>query len=141
MTQIDCETALALSAAGQKDKATEIFKRLSEQKFRDDDAEKRIAQAIAWKQLGDASKAEAIFDDLIAKLTPRLGGGDGGADFFAKFGEQQSRAKRKADTHYALGLALMYKGQIADAKENFKQALALNASLPWARYYLSQLEK
>ena len=28
MTQIDCETALAYLAAGQKDKAMEIFKRL-----------------------------------------------------------------------------------------------------------------
>ncbi|NLH18124.1 MAG: tetratricopeptide repeat protein, partial [Phycisphaerae bacterium] len=65
----------------------------------------------------------------------------GGADFFAKFGEQQSRAKRKADTHYALGLAQMHNGQTAGAKEHFKQALSLNASHTWARYYLSQLDK
>lgn len=140
MTQIDCETALAYAAAGHKENATEIFKRLSEQKFRDDDAEKRIAQAIAFKQLGDASKADAILDDLIAKLTARLGGGDGQADFFAKFGEQQSRAKRKADTHYALALAQMHKGNTSDSKENFKQALTLNASHTWARFYLSRLD-
>ncbi len=141
MPQIDCETALAFSAAGQKEKAMEIFTRLTDRKIRDDDAEKRIVQAMAWKQLGDAAKADAILDDLIARLSARLAGGDGTADFFAKFGEQQTRAKRKADTHYALGLARMHQGQSADAKEHFKQALTFNASHAWTRYYLSQIDK
>ncbi len=110
---------------------------MADLKVRDEEAEKRIVQAIAWKQLGDSPKSEAILDDLIAKLVQRLNGGDGQADFFAKFGEQQTRAKRKADTHYALGLALMHRGNISEAKENFKQALIHNASLTWPRFYLS----
>ena len=51
----------------------------------------------------------AIFDELIKTGTERLTRGED-ADFFAKFGEQQTRQAQQASAHYTLGLGYLGKG-------------------------------
>jgi Tfp pilus assembly protein PilF len=59
-------------------------------------------------------------------------------DFFAKFGEQETRQTRRAAGHYVLGLGLMGKGQIDQARNQFEQAINFNAGHTWARHWLSR---
>jgi hypothetical protein len=60
-------------------------------------------------------------------------------DFFAKFGERQSVAARKARSYYLLGLAELGLGDKAEAVGALEQAAALDPGLFWARYYLDRL--
>jgi Tfp pilus assembly protein PilF len=75
---------------------------------------------------------------LIASATKRLAG-DGQVDFFAKFGEQETRQTRRADAHYVLGLGLMRQAQMDEAKNQFEQAVNFNAAHTWAKYQLARL--
>jgi Tfp pilus assembly protein PilF len=61
-------------------------------------------------------------------------------DFFAKFGEQQTRQGQRAAAHYELGLGLLGQGRVEEAKNQFQQALNFNAAHAWARYYLTSSE-
>ena len=52
----------------------------------------------------------------------------GELDFFAKFGTQQSPAARKADAYWLVGLGLLGKGQLIEARKQFEAALQAHAS-------------
>jgi len=61
-------------------------------------------------------------------------------DFFAKFGQQQTREVRMASAHYTIGLGYVGNGQKQKAKAEFEQAVKLNVNLIWAAVELAQLK-
>ena len=57
------------------------------------------------------------------------------ADFFAKFGQQQTRKARIASAHYLLGLGLLGQGKTEEARRELDKATQMNLAQPWAAYY------
>ena len=62
-------------------------------------------------------------------------------DFFAKFGERQSVMVRRANAHYLLGLGYQGKGNLDEAKNEFKRALELNINHLGAKHHLARLNR
>ncbi|MGO9112020.1 MAG: DUF5107 domain-containing protein [Thermoguttaceae bacterium] len=98
--------------------------------------EMRYYQGLAARKLGQEAKAARLFDELIRAGQDRLRR-EGNLDFFAKFGTRESPAKRKADAYWLMGLGLMGKGQIAEARKQFEAALQSQASHLGARVLLA----
>lgn len=55
------------------------------------------------------------------------------ADFFAKFGEQQTRQVQQASAQYTIGLGCLGTGDVNGALTAFEAASKLNLSHVWAR--------
>jgi len=105
--------------------------------FRTPDA--RFYQALSLKKLGKEAEAAASFDELIQTGTERLSRGED-ADFFAKFGEQQTRQAQQASAHYLVGLGHLGKGDQDAARGQFEAAVKLNASHVWARIQAAEVK-
>jgi len=138
--QIAYCAGLACEALGQTNEATQHFTQSASQTETDAWPETRFYQAQSLAKLGDASGAAKIYDQLAEDARKRLEE-QGSADFFAKFGQEQSRRSRLATAHYLLGLALSGKGSTTDAARELTQAVEMNLSHPWARYQLEQVRK
>ena len=95
----------------------------------------RYYQALAHRELGQDARAAECFDGLIRSGKERLES-PAKADFFAKFGVQQSDRVRKARAHYLIGLGKLGKGDHPAAKAEFQKALDLEASHLGARMML-----
>ncbi len=122
----------AYEAMGQAEKAKERFTNAAERQggFRSPDA--RFYRAMCLKKLGRDADAMGEFDELIKTGTERLTRGED-TDFFAKFGEQQTRQTQQASAHYTLGLGYLGKGDVNAARTAFETAAKLNVSHVWAR--------
>ncbi|MEN6337011.1 MAG: tetratricopeptide repeat protein, partial [Phycisphaerales bacterium] len=128
----------AYEAMGQAEKARECFTKAAGDGdgegrrggFRSPDA--RFYRAMCMKKLGRDADATAEFDELIKTGTERLTRGED-TDFFAKFGEQQTRQVQQASAHYTIGLGHLGKGDVAAARGEFEAASKLNVSHVWAR--------
>jgi tetratricopeptide (TPR) repeat protein len=105
-----------------------------------DGADIQYAQARALQRLGRADEAVRIFDGLVKSGQGALSD-SGAVDFFAKFGERQSRNVRLAQAHYGLGLGLLGSGKQSEAKAEFQKALELNPNHLGANYQLSAMGK
>ncbi|MEM3479540.1 MAG: DUF5107 domain-containing protein [Candidatus Bathyarchaeia archaeon] len=97
-------------------------------------------QGLSLMKLGRREEADKIFDDLISFARERIEKGVG-MDFFEKFGEKEFMQAQMAYYHYLLGLGYMGKGELQEAKDNFRAALKLNPYHVWAKVYLSELSK
>ena len=98
--------------------------------------EMRYYQGLSARKLGQDDKAARLFDELVRMGQERLRGA-GELDFFAKFGTQQSAAVRKADAYWLVGLGLLGKGQLVEARKQFEMALQSHASHLGARVMLA----
>lgn len=134
--QVAYLTGTAYAAMGQAEQANKCYTQASGQEVRFGGSEARFYQAMALRELGRKDKANDIFKDMVDSGTPRISG-EGDVDFFAKFGEQQTRRVRQASAHYELGLGLLGEGQLDEAKKHLEQTLSLDAGHTWAKYYLS----
>jgi len=132
--QVAYYTALACQALGQSDRAKTLFSAAAEQQDTRRWPESRFYQAMSLMQLGQRDNAEQIFGQLVEEGQKRLQEKDS-ADFFAKFGQEQSGRSRLATAHYLLGLGRLGQQQLDEARKEFAQAVELNASHLWARYY------
>ena len=135
--QVAYLTGAAYAATGQTDQANKLYTQAAGQETRFGGSEFRFYQAMALRELGQKEKADGIFRDMVASGTKRTAG-EADVDFFAKFGERQTRQGQRASAHYELGLGLLGQGQPDEAKKHFEQTLALNAGHTWAKYYLTQ---
>jgi tetratricopeptide (TPR) repeat protein len=133
--QVAYHTGTAYAALGEMDKAKESFEQATAPDIPSSWSEARFYQALALRKLARSAKAREIFEDLVAAGTRRLSG-EGNVDFFAKFGEQETRQARRATAHYQLGLGLLGQGKIEEARNQFEQAVNFNAGHTWASYYL-----
>jgi tetratricopeptide (TPR) repeat protein len=105
-----------------------------------DGADMQYCQARALEKLERKSDAARIYDGLIRFGQQALEGG-GSVDFFAKFGERQSKNARLAQARYALGLGYLGIGKQLEAKAEFEKALELNANHLGATVQLAALGK
>ena len=137
--QVAYLTATAYAAMGQTEQANKFYAQAAGQEIRFGGLESRFYQAMALRELGQKEKADGIFKDMVATGTKRISG-ESDVDFFAKFGEQQTRQGQRATAHYELGLGLLGQGRLDEARNQFEQALNFNASHTWARYYSASLK-
>jgi len=84
-------------------------------------------QGLAAQKLGKTAEAGQMFDELLAMGNKALALGSK-IDYFAKFGETQSRGFRLAEAHYLMGLGNLGKGDTAKARGEFQAALAQNVN-------------
>jgi tetratricopeptide (TPR) repeat protein len=133
-SQIAWYTATAYAALGRTEEANQLFTRAAEQGSRRFASEGRFYQGLALRELGRKDEADGVFEDMVASATRRLSDG-GSVDFFAKFGEQQTRQAQRAAAHYELGLGLLGQDRKDEARNQFEQALNFNAGHIWARYH------
>lgn len=138
-SQVAYHIGAAHQAAGDMDKAREFYKRAANQRGTSNWPETRFYQALCLNKLGQREDAKRVFDELIRTGERRLAEGTS-ADFFAKFGEQETKQAREASAHYIIGLGLLGKEQQDEAKQEFDQAAKLNLSHVWAKYRLSAIE-
>ena len=101
--------------------------------------ETRYYRALCLKKLGRDADAANEFEELIKSGTERLTREED-ADFFAKFGEQQTRQAQQASAHYTLGLGYLGKGDLGAARSEFETAAKLNVSHVWARTMAAELK-
>ena len=97
-------------------------------------------RASAAQKLGRTAQAARIFDSLIKSGQEAVqSSGDERPDYFAKFGERESKEVREAQGHYMLGLGYLGSGKQQEAKAELEQAVKLNVNLLEARSHLSTL--
>jgi len=137
--QVAYLTATAYTALGQAEQANKLYTQAAGQEIRFGGSEARFYQAMALQELGQKEKADGILKDLVASGTKRISG-EGDVDFFAKFGEQQTRQGQRATAHYELGLGLLGQGRLEEARNQFEQALNFNAGHTWAKYHIASLK-
>jgi tetratricopeptide (TPR) repeat protein len=134
--QVAYHIGAAHEALGQAEAAREFFAKSADQRGAGSDPQARYCQALALRKLGRTDEAAKVFDDLIATGEKRLSEGEA-ADFFAKFGEKETRAQRLASAHFTLGLGYLGKGQPEKAKPELQKAAEMNQSHVWAKYQLA----
>jgi tetratricopeptide (TPR) repeat protein len=127
---------LSFEGLGQADKAQAAFRQALT--ARQELAEARYYCGLTHRKLGDERQATACFDGLLKSGTAALNG-PAPVDFFAKFGVEPPEAFRKAEAHYQIGLGLLGKGNCAEAKREFEQALRLDVDHFLARTKLAEL--
>jgi len=96
-------------------------------------------QALSLEKLGKRDEAFEIFQKLIDLGKERIETSTS-LDFFIKFGEKQSAAKRLAQAHHLLGLGYLGQGNTEKAHAEFKVTLDLNINHVWAKYFLDELD-
>ena len=138
--QVAYHTGAAYATLGEMDEAKEAFERATGPSIPAGWSEARFYQGLALRKLGENTKANKIFENLVAAGTRSLSG-EGSLDFFAKFGEQETRQTRRATAHYELGLGLLGQGKLDEARNQFEQAINFNAGHTWAQYYLQSQKK
>ncbi|KPK37396.1 MAG: hypothetical protein AMJ65_14670, partial [Phycisphaerae bacterium SG8_4] len=138
--QVAYHIATAYEALGNEEKAGEYYKKAVGQRVSGGPSEARFYQGLSFCKQGRQDVADKMFDELIRSGQQRLAERST-VDVFAKFGEGQTAAARKASAHYALGLGYLGKGQSTKAKTEFEKAVELNVSHVWARARLAELDK
>jgi tetratricopeptide (TPR) repeat protein len=126
----------AYEAMGDEEKAREFYQASADQQGTYRWSETRFYQGLSLSKLGREAEASETFDGLIEAGRRNLIREES-SDFFAKFGEQETKQARKASAHYVLGLGLLGRGRTGEASKEFETAVKLNVGHVWARYQLS----
>jgi tetratricopeptide (TPR) repeat protein len=130
--QVAYFTANAYAALGENEKAKEFYRKAADQK-ETSRPEGPFYRAMSLRELGQANAARELFGELVATGQRQLEEGES-ADFFAKFGEKQTRQAQTAAAQFLLGLGFRGQGQAEESQKAFEQAAAMNLANPWAAY-------
>jgi tetratricopeptide (TPR) repeat protein len=135
----------ALAAMGRKDDAAKAYRESAAALIGTEDNPRATVDSgavllyfrgMSLLELGEKARARQVFEALVKAgqeamtRTPRR-------DFFAKFGEAQSRQLRQAMGFYVTGLGQLGLGQTAAAKASFAKAVELNRYLTEAKALLA----
>jgi tetratricopeptide (TPR) repeat protein len=135
----------ALAGLGRKDDAAKAYREAAAALIGTEDNPRATVDSgavllyyrgMSLVELGEKARAKQVFEALVKAgqdatvRTPRR-------DFFAKFGEAQSRQLRQAMGLYVTGLGQLGLGQTAAAKASFTKALELNRYLVEAKALLA----
>ena len=137
--QVAYHVGVAHEALGDAQKANDFYKIAADQQDTSRLPETQFYQALSLKKLGREADATKVFDRLIETGKKSLAREES-SDFFAKFGEQETRQAREASARFIIGLGLLGKGRDDEAKLEFTDAVRLNLSHVWAKYQLAQLQ-
>ena len=138
----------AFDALGQQQQAREAWKQSAAQLAGSEEHPRPTAdsgaailyyQARSLEKLGEAARATAIFQQLLDAATAALKRGEA-VDYFAKFGERQSRRARQSQAHYIAGLGYLGLNQPENARQAFARAVELNPYQLAARAALASLK-
>ncbi|MHB8866926.1 MAG: DUF5107 domain-containing protein, partial [Pirellulaceae bacterium] len=138
--QIAYCAGLAWEALGDQERAQKFFTEAAGQQETESWPETRFYQASSLAKLGDRAAADKVYEQLVNEGQKRLKE-QGSADFFAKFGKEQTRRSQLATAHYLLGLGLLGQGKQGEAAKELEQAVQMNQSHPWARYQLDTIRQ
>ncbi len=136
----------AYEAMGEEAKARMLFTKAAGETIAGDrrggfrSPDTRFYRAMALKKLGHDDEATKEFDELIKTGVERLTRGED-ADFFAKFGEQQTRQVQQASAQYTIGLGCLGKGDVTGALTAFEAASKLNVSHVWAKIQAAEAKQ
>jgi tetratricopeptide (TPR) repeat protein len=146
---IDYFIATAYKGLGDTNKARTFLEKAAAPLSKEYDASREFTsyeseiffyRAKAAQELGRAAEAAQIFDSLIKSGREAIQHSGGGRpDYFAKFGERESKEVREAQGHYILALGYLGSGKQQEAKAELEQAVKLNVDHLEARYQLSTL--
>ncbi|MBA3972725.1 MAG: hypothetical protein C0504_00750 [Candidatus Solibacter sp.] len=135
----------ALAAMGRKDDAAKAYRESAAALIGAEDNPRATVDSgavllyfrgMSLVELGEKARARQVFEALVKAgqdamtRTPRR-------DFFAKFGEAQSRQLRQAMGFYVTGLGQLGLGQTAAAKASLAKAVELNRYLTEAKALLA----
>ena len=132
-----CLMASSYQGLDETDKAAEYFGKAIAQKA--NSPQIRYSQACAHAKLAQTDMAAEIYEDLIKTGNERLQA-KVSEDFFAKFGQKQSRQNQLADAHYTIALGHLGKQEFQKAKTHLDETLKLNINHTWAAVMLSELK-
>ncbi|KPK82423.1 MAG: hypothetical protein AMS27_14565, partial [Bacteroides sp. SM23_62_1] len=130
---------LVYEAMGKTEKAKEQFQLCVNERQNPELSENHFYVASALKKLGRNKEALEIFDGLIVLGKKRISSSE--VDFFAKFGERQTRDDMLSDAYYLAGLGYRGKGMKKEAETMFSESVRLNINNAWAAKYLTQNTK
>ena len=122
----------ACEAVGDAAKAREMFGR-SVEKSRPG-TPLAYYQALAWRKLGDESKARELLKGL-REAGEKLINRQVGVNFFEKFGGQEDDRRQRAEGHYLVALAELGGG--GDGQANLAKAIELNPNHLMAKTLLA----
>lgn len=134
--QINYYIGVAYERLGNSGQAKEYLGRAIEQNI--EASEFVYYQALAYQHLDHKTEADSLFDELI-KLGQKRIEQSQDVDFFAKFGERESKKNREAEGQFMKGLGNYGKGRREEARKQFEEALRLNPNHVWAREFLEDL--
>jgi len=137
--QVNYYIGAAYEALGYLENAEEFYEKSAEQKYTSEWVETQYYQGLAYRALGQEEKSKQIFNKLIKNGQDMLKESIT-MDFFAKFGERETKEARMASAHYIIGLGYLGSGMKKKAKEEFEKALDLNVNHLWARVKLSETD-
>jgi tetratricopeptide (TPR) repeat protein len=139
--QVNYCIASAYDALGDDAKAKEHYTKAAEEQPRTNNRpEAQYWQGLALAKLGQTDKAKQIFDKLVETGNKKLTE-DVKVDFFAKFGERETKEVRLSDAHYILALGLLGGNQPDKAKTELQKAIELNPNNLWAKIQLAELKQ
>jgi tetratricopeptide (TPR) repeat protein len=127
----------AYEAMGEGDKAREWFEHSVSVKA--GWSESSFYQGMCLRKLGRQDESLQTLEGLKEFAQKRLQAAEV-MDFFAKFGERQSAAARRSQSHYLLGLSFLGMGEKEDARTEFEKACELDMNHYWAKHYLSMMD-
>jgi len=137
---INYSISSACEGLGESEKAQEHYKQAAEQARAERWPHAQWFQGLALVETGQGEKANEIFDELIETGRKKLTE-DATMDFFAKFGESQTKQMRLAEAHFTAALGYQGRGEYEEAKGEFEKAVGLNPNHLWARVHLAVLER
>ncbi len=139
----------AYQALGDQEKARQLWKESSSAELQrtrrggrdliSNSSAQLYYQALSLRELGQNSKAEDIFKNLVSsgnqalEQSPEI-------DFFAKFGEQQSQRAQLARAHYIAGLGYLGLIDKEQARQELTEAIKVSPDHLGARTVLAELD-
>lgn len=93
---------------------------------------------MSMLRLSQTDAANHLFKGMVEASEKELSDSPN-MNFFEKFGEQQSRERKNAESYYKQALAYIALGRIPEAKQALEKVVSLNPSHIWAVYYLNNL--
>ena len=135
--QIHYFIGMAYEAIGNVNNAEKHYKLSATKRQYKGLSEINYYQALSLSRMNKTNEAMEIFEGLIELGKSRLDNTE--EDFFAKFGEKQTTADKKADAYFLMGLGYLGKEDHDSAKQELSRAVDLNLNHIWAAALLSRL--
>ncbi|MCF8225482.1 MAG: DUF5107 domain-containing protein [Bacteroidales bacterium] len=135
--QVHYYTGMVYDAMGKKKQATEQYQLCVGERLNPGLNENHYFRAEGLRNLGFEQEATEIFEGLIALGKSRLESTQ--ADFFAKFGERETAADKKADARFLMALGYLGKADQKAALQELSRAVELNSNHIWAAAMLNEL--
>jgi len=129
--QINYFIGLAYEALGKKAEAKNQYTKSASQAVKDAGIISYY-QGLSQLKLGNKEKATACFNALIEEGNKQMSK-ESEVDFFAKFGEKETRNEQLSNAYLKIGLGNKGLGESSKANENLKKAVELSASNLWAQ--------